>query len=183
MCYEPVREFASRPPLRDRIPEPETRRGIRLSSPAADQGGGHFSRWERTSTTFGPVGRLALTALLVAWIVSAFFTMFVIFWLILASVGAWILREVWRPGWVPAERIVESGTTMPARPELRPEPQTAHAPRSIPLRTKVAWVGLGLVVLAASLGFAYGDETVQAVVMMSGAITLLVGWFAFVLRG
>ncbi len=183
LCYEPVREFTSRAPLHARIPEPEPARRIRLGSPANERAGGRYSRWEKTPTTFGPVGRSVLSVLLVAWIVSAFFTMFVVFWLILASVGAWILRDVWKPGWVPVERIVESVTPMPAHSELRPEPQTAPAPRWIPLRTKVAWVGLGAVVLGVSLGFAYGGERVQAVVMMGGSITLLVGWFAFVLRG
>jgi hypothetical protein len=123
-----------------------------------------------------------LTVLLVAWIVSAFFTMFVLFWLILATVGGWILREVWKPGRVPVERIVESGAPMPVRPELRPEPQTAPARPRIPLRTKVAWVGLGVVVLGASLGFAFGGESVQATVLMGASLTLLVGWFASVLR-
>jgi hypothetical protein len=51
------------------------------------------------------------------------------------------------------------------------------------LRTKVAWVGFGVVVLGASLGFAYGGESVQAVVLMGVSLTLLVGWFAFVSRG
>jgi hypothetical protein len=50
------------------------------------------------------------------------------------------------------------------------------------LRTKIAWVGLGAVFLGAALGFAYGNESVQSVVLMGGSLTLLVGWFAFVLR-
>jgi hypothetical protein len=182
LCYEPVREFTSRAPLHERIPEPEPSRRIHLGPPADRRTGGRYSRWERTPTTFGPVGRSALTVLLVAWIVSAFFTMFVLFWLILATVGGWILREVWKPGRVPVERIVESGAPMPVRPELRPEPQTAPARPRIPLRTKVAWVGLGVVVLGASLGFAFGGESVQATVLMGASLTLLVGWFASVLR-
>jgi hypothetical protein len=164
------------------MPEPEPTQRIRLGPPAVGRTGGRYSRWERTPTTFGPVGRSVLTVVLVAWIVSAFFTMFVVFWLILASVGGWILREVWKPGCVPVERIVESAAPMPVRVELHPEPGTAPAPRWIPLRTKVAWVGLGGVVLGASLGFAYGNETVQAVVLMGAGLTLLVGWFAFVSR-
>jgi hypothetical protein len=182
LCYEPVREFTSRAPLNERIPEPERTRRIRLGSPAAGRTGGRYSRWERTPTTFGPVGRSVLTVLLVGWMVSAFFTMFVVFWLILASVGGWILREVWKPGWVPVERIVESVTPMPVRSERHPEPVTAPAPTWVPLRTKVAWVGLGGVVLGASFGFAYGNETVQAIVLMGASLTLLVGWFAFVSR-
>jgi hypothetical protein len=88
LCYEPVREFTSRAPLHERIPKPAPTRRIRIGSPAAGRSGGRYSRWERTPTTFGPVGRSVLTVLVVGWIVSAFFTMFVVFWLILASVGA-----------------------------------------------------------------------------------------------
>jgi hypothetical protein len=183
LCYEPVRAFTSRAPIHEPSPEPEPSRRIRLGSPADQRSGGRYSRWERTSTTFGPLGRSLSTVLLVAWIVSAFFTMFVVLWLVLAFVGGWILREVWKPGWIPVERIVESVTPTPVRPELHPEPQAAPAPRWIPLRTKVAWVGFGVVVLGASLGFAYGGESVQAVVLMGVSLTLLVGWFAFVSRG
>ena len=43
-------------------------------------------------------------------------------------------------------------------------------------------MGLGAVVLGSSLGFAYGSETVQAAVGLGASLTLLVGWFAFVLR-
>ena len=182
MCYEPVREFASRPPLHEGAPEPERSWRIRLTSSADELAGGHYSRWNRTATTFGPAGRLIATALLVAWVVNAFFSMFVIFWLTLVSVVGWILREIWKPGWVPAERIVGSAARMPAPRALHPEPATPPAPRWIPPRTRVAWIGLGTVILAASLAFAYGGENVQAFVMMGGSLTLLVGWFAYVSR-
>ena len=76
------------------------------------------------------------------------------------------------------QEIVESAADRPTVPA----PTTAPAPQFIPLRTKVAWVGLGVVFLGAALGFAYGNESVQSVVLMGGGLTLLVGWFAFVLR-
>ena len=164
--------------MHDRVPQHETSPRIRLVSPGTERTGGRYTRWEKTPTTFGPVGRSVITAVLVTWIVSAFFTMFVVSWLLLASIGGWILKEVWRKGWVPTERIVESGT-----PATVPEPATTPAPQYIPLRTKVACVGLGVVFLAAAVGFAYGSESVQSVVLMGGSLSLLVGWFAFVLRG
>ena len=177
LCLEPIREFTSRTPVHDRVPQHETSPRIRLVSPGTEHTGGRYTRWEKTPTTFGPVGRSVITAVLVTWIVSAFFTMFVVSWLLLASIGGWILKEVWRKGWVPTERIVESGT-----PATVPEPATMPAPPYIPLRTKVAWIGLGVVFLGAALGFAYGSESVQSVVLMGGSLTLLVGWFAFILR-
>ena len=66
---------------------------------------------------------------------------------------------------------------------LHPEPAIRPAEVPIPLRTKVAWVGLSVLVLAAALAFAYGSEEVRAAVMMSGSLTLLVAWFGSVLRG
>jgi len=183
LCYEPVREFTARAPIHDRVPEAPPSGPIGLV-PAGDQrNGGRWSRWERTPTTFGPAGKIALTVLIGGWIVSAYFTMFVLFWLILVFIGGWILREVWRKGWVPEERIVESGAKVAARSDLHPEPPTPPAPRWIPARTKVAWVGLGALALAAAVAFSYGSEPVQAGVMMGGSLTLLVGWLAFVIRG
>jgi hypothetical protein len=182
LCYEPVREFTARAPLHDRVPAPEPRRRIGLVPAGDERNGGHWSRWERTSTTFGPAGRLAVTAAVGGWIVSAFFTMFVVFWLILVFIGGWILREVWRKGWVPEERILASVAPQTPRTELHPEPPTPPAPSWTPTRTKVAWAGSGALALAAALAFAYGNESVQAVIMMAGSLTLLVGWFAFALK-
>ncbi len=185
MCYEPVREFAARAPLHEAAAPPAATRRVRLVEAGATRNGAHYSRWERTPTTFGPAGRVAITAVLGAWLVSAFFTMFVVLWIVLAFVVGKILRDVWKPGWVPEERVVSRSTSVPSvrAAPLHPEPATRAAEGLIPLRTKVAWGGLSVLVLAGGLAFAYGSEEVRATVMMGGSLTLLVAWFGSVMRG
>ena len=185
MCYEPVQEFAARAPLHDAVAQPAATHRVRLVEAGPTRHGGHYSRWERTGTTFGPAGRLAITAVLGSWLVSAFFTMFVVLWIVLAFVVGKILRDVWKPGWVPEERVVSPSppvSSVRAAP-LHPEPATHAAEVLIPLRTKVAWAGISVLVLAAAVAFAYGSEDVQAAVMMGGSIALLVAWFGSVMRG
>jgi len=73
------------------------------------------TRWQKTSVTFGPVGRLLWTTvvalpvpgLLVGFVQNpgprggAIWLMFLAVWVLL--VMPWILRDIWRAAWLPAE--------------------------------------------------------------------------------
>jgi hypothetical protein len=62
-CYEPVTEFAARLPLHH---------GDFVGSPIPTGGHiPHWSRWEKSATTFGPVGRVIATTLLFATLFPA----------------------------------------------------------------------------------------------------------------
>src|SRR5207244_6578884 len=62
-CYEPITQFAARAPLHH---------GDFVGSPIPTGGHiPHWSRWEKSATTFGPVGRVIATVLLVATLLPA----------------------------------------------------------------------------------------------------------------
>jgi hypothetical protein len=91
-CHEPVCEFSARAPLHD---------GDFVAMPRHTGGAApHWSRWGKDATTFGPRGRVGITATLVLFLVIGAFTQFLLLWLVEVIVGAWILKDVWRPAWV-----------------------------------------------------------------------------------
>src|SRR6266571_5369763 len=62
-CYEPIKQFAVRAPLHH---------GDFVGSPIPTGGHiPHWSRWEKSATTFGPVGRVVATMLLFATLLPA----------------------------------------------------------------------------------------------------------------
>ena len=92
-CYEPARELTPR--------EPVWRDGEFVDQPVHTGGAvPHWSRWEGTTTTLGPWGRIVLTIVLFATLALAgVFGMFmyVIWFPVIAVVG---LRGIWARGWV-----------------------------------------------------------------------------------
>ena len=89
-CYTPVTEFAARP----------TRPGGFVDMPRHDV---RYTRWQRSPSTFGPLGRLGITAVLLLGVPIAFMPMGSAFW----PVGLWfllgyclfsslVLRSVWQ---------------------------------------------------------------------------------------
>ena len=63
-CYEPARELTPRAAVWDpgTFVDAPTVRGPSVP---------HWSRWEKTSTTFGPIGRVAWTCVVVAFLLSS----------------------------------------------------------------------------------------------------------------
>jgi len=59
----------------------------------------HWSRWEKSATTFGPAGRIAITVVALLWLVTAVTQspITIIFVLPLVTL---LVRDVWRRGWV-----------------------------------------------------------------------------------
>jgi hypothetical protein len=181
MCKERVREFASREAIHDPAPPAGPERRIRLVAPD-ERSDGQFSRWEAGPTSFGPVGRLTITVLVVAWLVWCATNNFIILCLPIGIAGGVVLRDVWKRTWIPSGSGGQ-GTPGSSAPDTGQraagrEPRPAPAPIEIPTRTKVAWVCFGVVGLAACLGFAYGGVEVKAAVLMAASLSALALWYS-----
>ena len=67
------------------------------------------TRWKKTPTTFGPVGRVSWTAFLIVVMIFLIVGAFFLGGLDIAGVGAWALvmrwglRDLWKAGQLPAE--------------------------------------------------------------------------------
>ncbi|MFL5791157.1 MAG: hypothetical protein ACJ76A_06595 [Actinomycetota bacterium] len=104
-CHEPVRELTPR--------EPIWHDGEFVDQPIHTGGAiPHWSRWEKSATTFGPVGRLAITTIAVLWVASAAVRSPLTIVFVLPLVVA-LIRSVWQRGWVvpdPAARRDRDGS-------------------------------------------------------------------------
>ena len=91
-CYEPARELTPRAAVW--APGKFVDNPIHSSGPVP-----HWSRWEKTATTFGPVGRVIATVVAVLWVLGAAggSPLTLIFVLPVVGVG---LRAIWAKGWV-----------------------------------------------------------------------------------
>lgn len=158
-CYEPVREFAPRAPLHH---------GDFVGSPIPTSGHiPHWSRWEKSATTFGPTGRVVATVILFVTLLPAISYGGLIYAITFPMVATVVLRAVWAKGWVvPDEpdlppRLVTDATDLP-------EPLT----REEQVRRIVGWtLGLG-----SFLVFAYGPVPAKAVILALAAI-VFPWWF------
>jgi hypothetical protein len=59
----------------------------------------HWSRWEKSQTTFGPAGRIAITVFALMWLLGAV-TQSPITTIFVLPLVTLLIRDVWRPGWV-----------------------------------------------------------------------------------
>lgn len=91
-CYEPARELTPRAA----VWEP----GTFVDAPSV-QGPSvpHWSRWEKTTTTFGPIGRVAWTIVVASFLLSAV-TRSPFLMLFELPAAIIVLRGVWARGWV-----------------------------------------------------------------------------------
>jgi hypothetical protein len=157
VCYEPITEFAARAPLHH---------GDFVGSPIPTGGHiPHWSRWEKSATTFGPIGRVVATMLLVATLLPAITSGGFMYLITFPIVAVVVLNAVWAKGWV-----------VPDEPDLPPLP-VAEMPQPPLTRGEQAgriirWT-LGL---AAILVFAYGPVPAKAIVLVLAAI-VLPWWF------
>ena len=156
-CYEPVRQFAARAPLHH---------GDFVGSPIATRGHiPHWSRWEKSATTFGPTGRVVATVIMVSTLLPAISYGNIVFVLTFPVAAAVVLKAIWAKGWV-----------VPDEPELPPLPITemTHPPLT---REEQAWrIARWTLGLSALLVFAYGPVPAKAVVLALAAI-VLPWWF------
>jgi hypothetical protein len=160
-CYEPAREFSPRTPVHDRD---------FVGSPIHERGDiPRWSRWEATATTFGPRGRIGLTALLFATLIPSLTYggfVYVITFPVLATV---LLKEIWAKGWyVPASES----------PAVEQSPATERSSPAQPHEVTITSTKLirSTLLVAGTAAFVYGDAGVKAGVVGFAAVALLV-WF------
>ena len=116
-CYEPAREFAPRAPLHH---------GDFVGSPIPTSGHvPHWSRWEKSATTFGPTARVVTTLILLSTLLPAISYGNIVFVLTFPVAAAVVLNAIWAKGWV-----------VPDEPDLPPLPvdEPPHPNRSPPRR-------------------------------------------------
>jgi hypothetical protein len=154
-----VRQFAARAPLHH---------GDFVGSPMPMSGHiPHWSRWEKSATTFGPTGRVVATVILLSTLVPAISYGNIVFVLKLPVAAAVVLNAIWAKGWV-----------VPDEPDLPPvpvdEPPRPPEPLTGAMRAwRIATWTLGL---GALLLFAYGPVPAKAAVLALAAI-VLPWWF------
>jgi hypothetical protein len=91
-CYEPSRELTPRAAVWNP--------GTFVDTPTvAGPSVAHWSRWEKTTTTFGPIGRVAWTCVVVSFLASALTrSPFMLLFELPAAVI--VIRALWSRGWV-----------------------------------------------------------------------------------
>lgn len=175
-CGAEASEFAARPPLQADgfVGQPSHLQVQR----------GHYSRWESSPTTFGPAARIGASALLFGFLVVGFFVDFFILWFVQLFLTGWLLKEIWRRGWVvptgepsahddvPRIEVITSGIRVPP-PRERREPVTDR-PRSAGEKagfTLLVIAGGALVVV-----FTVGTDEMRVATIM---LATLIGLYAF----
>ena len=156
-CYEPVRQLTPREP-----PLPS----IQFVPPKDEA---PMSRWKAGATTFGPVGRITITLLVLLfapWSTDGF-AIFVLWppYLVLAGV---VLHGTWRKDHVQTMTIAQmavAGRTSSPAPALR---------TPIPRSTVVAWLLLVTLGLGVEVVWASSGQTVHAVIAIGASLTVLV---------
>jgi hypothetical protein len=146
---------------------------------------GHYSRWQASPTTFGPEIKIGVSVFLVGMVALGLFFVFFILWFVQLFVTGWLLKELWRPGWIsaesvehpssPPESIVEpltEGFRVPLPPErydaLPPGPRTAGETLGLAL--------LCLATIALVAVSAWGTAEMRVGAIMLGT---LLGMYAF----
>lgn len=159
LCSEPSVTFSPRAPLH---------RGD-FVGPVVTTGGHrpHWSRWDRSATTFGPVGRIVCTVLFLLTIPLALSWGMFLWVLFLPVTAPFALGAIWAKGWV-----------VPGEPDLPPLPDRPdQAPAPQPTRSELAFrVARWAVALGACAAFAYGPLQLKAAVL---GLSTLAGLAAF----
>ena len=153
-------QFAARAPLHH---------GDFVGSPIPTSGHiPHWSRWEKSATTFGPVGRVVATMLLFATLLPAVTSGGFMYLIAFPIAAAVVLRALWAKGWV-----------VPDEPDLPPLPvtDTTHAPQPLTREERAGRIIRWTLGLTAILVFAYGPVPAKAVVLGLAAIVL--PWWLF----
>jgi hypothetical protein len=128
----------------------------------------HWSRWEKSATTFGPAGRVVATVMLLSTLLPAISYGNIVFVLTFPVAAAVVLNAIWAKGWV-----------VPDEPDLPPLPVDEPPHPAEPLTAAMrAWrIATWMLGLGALLLFAYGPVPAKAVVLALAAIAL--PWWFF----
>lgn len=123
-CYAPVHVFTPRAPLHAT--------GSIVGTPIHTGGHApHWSRWERSATTFGPAGRIVATVLLFLSVPLSWSFGVVMYLLVFPLVAIPVLGSIWARGWV-----------VPGEPELPPieDPVREEPVPTVPLTpAQIVW--------------------------------------------
>ena len=151
-CYEPARELTPRAPI--------WAPGEFVDAPIHTGGAvPHWSRWEKSATTFGPTGRVVATTLMVLWVIGSVMGSLLTL-IFVVPVVILILRAVWQPGWVIPEGT--DAVTPPREPIATWLWDRSEVVRTIGLAV-LAFVGVGLLLYEES-------PVVRFVVIVSGVV-------------
>ena len=175
-CYEPVRELAPREP---QLAPLSTATVPRVERPR--------SRWKAGATTFGPVGRITITLIVLLFAPTSLDPISIfVYWPCYLGLASVVLRSTWANDLVDLPGAGDAiGDDAPREgvPRLAPveEPGTpARAP--IPRSTMIAWVTLA--VLGGGLGvvWASSGHVGRGLVGVGASILALALWIAWVIR-
>jgi hypothetical protein len=155
-CFEPVRQLTPRDP-----PLPT----VRFLNPRDER---PRSRWRAGATTFGPFGRLAITALVLLCAPLRPGIFGVVAWPAYLTLAAVVLRDTWRKDFVDTTTIAELAAAGP--PAKGPERSRGQIPRS----TIVAWIALGLLGLGVATAWAATGRIAHAFIGVGASLTALV---------
>ena len=146
---------------------------------------GHYSRWQAAPTTFGPEIKIAVTVFLIGMLALGLLLVFFILWFVQLFLTGWLLKELWRPGWIAAGSFEHRPS--PSTPHVEPLRQGFRVP--LPLerydpvpegpRTADEILGLALLCLAGIAlvaVFAWGSPEMRVAAIMLGT---LLGMYAF----
>ncbi len=169
-CYEPTRELTPRAATwapGEFVDNPIHRSGLVP----------HWSRWEKSPTTMGPVGRIVATIVFLLTVPGAMSSggfLYVLFFPVTAAV---VLPAIWAKGWI------VPGDTDDVRPATADKPD----PHPEPPMTKgmLVWRGIWIAgVFAACLIFAYSPsmEARAGVLALAALIGIVAFWRSFFVR-
>lgn len=158
-CYEPVRQLTPAEPqlpVVHRVPSDDDR--LR-------------SRWKAGPTTFGPIGRIVVTVLVLAFAPTSLGNplTLVVYLPAYLVIAAKILRSTWR------KDLVATPTRLVSEPE-RPEPVREPVPTS----TIVSWCVLLAVMVGVAIAWtATGQQGHGLIAMVASlvALVLVLRWF------
>ena len=152
---------------------------------------GHYSRWQASPTTFGPEIKIGVSAFLVGMLALGLFFVFFILWFVPLFVTIWLLKELWRHGWIAAEPIEHRSSpsvslveplTEGFRVPLPPERDDSLPPGP---RTAGETLGLALVCLSAIAlvaVFVWGTAEMRMGAIMLGTLLGMYTFFRSFLR-
>jgi hypothetical protein len=156
-CYEPVRQLTPR-----ERPLPT----VSFVRPKDERA---MSRWKAGGTTFGPVGRITITVLVLLfapWSMDGFAIL--VLWPPYLVLAGLVLRGTWKKDHVQTMTIAEIAVA--ARPSDAAPPIRIPIPRS----TVVAWLLLGTLGFGVGIVWASSGQTVRAVIAIGASLTALV---------
>jgi hypothetical protein len=159
LCQTPIQELTPR--------EPVWREGEFVDQPIHRGGAiSHWSRWEKSATTFGPLGRVAITMIAALWVLSAAGQSPITLVFVLPLVVV-LVRSVWQRGWVVPKHLAAK------EPERIPQPIWRwHWDRRELWRS----LALGVVWLAGGAVLIDVEDPIPRFIVVVTAVVALAAW-------